>query len=544
MIEFTTIEIQDFYSIEYLKYSFKTGIHKLSGKNGVGKTSISSAIAQCLYNKNPKATSTLDSTYNYVTNRPYKITVTFKKDDSTYKIINDRTTNSISIFKDEAPITSKGIKAQLANIAKIIGLDYDTFVSITYLNQNSMKSVFDLTDSNNLVNKFFDLSLIKYLDKQLKATRRDSRKHLAFLSAQLQDITKTVEALDKYKEEDTAVYKAQIEEKKAALADTISGELYRKLDSLENIIKTQNSKLIILKEPILLKEGEINVYKKQIKQLSKGICPLCNSSVKDVTIRAKAAMELAERDIKAYKEEYLSKKRTADSTKEAYNKLKEKYNKAVRDLKDSISLLNNKVLVIEEKNTQLKSIQKDKELLIEKKNNLKETINDKENELLFIESALGVIASGSIIKQYINSFITVLNSKLNGMAEILDLNLKVVVSEEEGNIIYNISNNGISTLFSSLSSGEKTRVSLLVLLAIVETLEVLTNISVNVLIFDELLAVLDTEGVKLFQEQLNMYRDKKNVLVVIHHDEIPDDYFDSILRVYKRNNLTKLEEIV
>lgn len=543
MIVFDTIEIQDFYSIEYLKYSFKEGIHKLSGSNGVGKTSISSAIAQCLYNKNPKASDTIDSTYNYVTGRPYKITLTFIIDECKYKIINDRTLNSISIFKDEIPITSKGIKAQLNNISKIIGLDYDTFISITYLNQNSMKSVFDLTDSNNLVNKFFDLSLINYLDKQLKATRRDSRKHLSFLTAQLQDNSKTIEALDKYVKEDTAKYTVQREEKKAYLADIISGDLHNKVTTMASVLDKQNNKLISLREPILKLEGEINVYNKQIKQLSKGICPICGSSVGAASTRTKTALQSSEKMLQAYKDKYNAFEKEVVRAEEVYTTLKAKYDLEIDNTKNSIRLLNNKILVIEEKNSQLESIQNDKNILLEKQSNLKSTIQDKENELLFIESALGVITSGSITKQYVSTFITVLNSKLNALTSVLDIPLEVEVSEKDSDIIYTISNNSVDIPFSSLSSGERTRVSLVVLLAIVETLEVLTNVELNILIFDELLSVLDAEGVNLFKEQLNTYRNKKNVFVVIHHDEIESDYFDNILNVYKRNSLTKLEVV-
>ena len=544
MIKFTHIDIQNFYSIEHLSLDLQNGIHKLSGGNGVGKTSISSAITQCLYNKNPKSNGAINNTYNYVTGKAYKIELKFEKDNDKFVVVNDRGTNTISISKNGIPVSAKGIKAQLQNIQKIIGLDYETFLSITYLNQNSISSIFDLTDSTNLVNKFFDIDLIKYLEKQLKVERREGRKHLLFIETQSKDNMKTIEALDKYVQEDTTEYKEQLRSKLDLLAELSTGETIQNINILDKVLQKEKAKQHCLEEPVLLLKGEYETYKKQLEQFSSGTCPLCGASVSDDQNKLEKLSEKTKEQLIQAKEKLNTQKEKVEGLSLKYTKLQKKYDNETSVVKETIAKLKSKIKIIEEKNKQLKQIQKDKDNLIAKQQDLVQVIEEKRNLLLFIESALGVISSGSITKQYINTFITILNNKLQSLINGLDLPLVITVIEDEGDIKYIISNNGEETSYSTLSSGERTRVSLVVLLGIIETLEVLTNVQVNVLIFDELLSVLDTEGVEIFQQQLNKYRETKSVFVVIHHDEIPADYFDSIFNVYKVDNLTKLEVIV
>ena len=541
MIVFKSIEIENFYSIEKVVHHFRNGIHKLVGKNGSGKTTISSAIFQCLYNKNPKSDASIDSTYNYITGKPYKITLTFLKEDVEYVICNDRAGNSITISADGMPITSKGIKAQLSNIQKIIGIDYATFVSIAYLNQNSMANVFDLTDSNNLVNKFFDIDLIKRVDKQLKVERRDGRKHLAFLNAQAQDIAKTIEALHKYQQEDVTQYQLQKSDKVEQLNSIMVGEAQQKLKSLSAVMVKAKEKCQEAKEPLIKLKAEYEIYKRQAKQLDGGVCPLCNSSVDTVHATLLRELEETEKQIQEMAESKKALDTKLHSIETKYEVISSALDSEIEVLKKGITLLNNKIVVIEEKNTQLEAIKRDKEKLIAKQLDLTNSINDATNTMLFIDSALGVIASGTITKQYVNTFIAVLNGKLAELVSYLDIPINVKVIEKEGSIIYVISKGEEEVPFMNLSSGERTRVSLVVLLGIIATLEILTNVQLNILIFDELLSVLDKEGVELFQQQLNTYRGNKNVLVVIHHDEIENSYFDTLIEVKKVEELTMIE---
>jgi len=135
MVCFDNIIIEDFYSIGRVEYNFRNGIYKVEGydkdtgtQNGAGKSTFSSAVSQCLYNrsqKNPK--NTLEGTYNTTTGRPYRIQLTFSVGEDTVYVDNDRTKNLINIEVNGVPQRIKGIKNQLAVIKDLFGVDYDTF---------------------------------------------------------------------------------------------------------------------------------------------------------------------------------------------------------------------------------------------------------------------------------------------------------------------------------------------------------------------------------------------------------------------------------
>ena len=541
MIIFKKIIIENFYSIEYLEYNFNNGIHKLSGANGNGKTSICAAIYQCLYNKNIKSTSSIDSTYNYITQKPYKITLKFTKDNKNYVICNDRGANKISISCDDKPVRIKGTKGQLRYINKLIGLDYDTFVSLSYLSQNSMNNIFDLKDTGNIIRKFFDMDILDNIEKKLKEFRRDYKKQKGFIEAQIKQTSRMIETLKGYEKEDIDEYLRLKQNKQESLTEYISGGTLEKIKSLSSIKENLQDKVNIISKPLTKYKTEYELLLKQFKQLETGICPLCNSKVTGITNKLKKQLNTLLDKVKEIEKEYETITSKLEKIKSKFNNLSNEYDSTVKTLRNAITSMENKILVIEEKNKQIDKIKEDQYNLEEQLKKQKETLQEFGDTLIFIESALGTISSGVIIKNYVQNFINVLNMQLKELTNNLDLPIEISVYENAGKLNYDISNNETVTEFVNLSSGERTRVSLIVLLAVVNTLEILTDTKLNYIVFDELLSVLDSKGVELFKTQLNRYRNDKDVIVVLHHNEIEDSYFDNILKVTKVNNLTNLE---
>ena len=285
--------------------------------------------------------------------------------------------------------------------------------------------------------------------------------------------------------------------------------------------------------------------KKQMVQLEKGKCPLCGSEVSTILKETSDKLEDIRNQSDVIKKELDVMSENIESLKATLYNIEHSFTTKVQALEKEIELIVNKVSLLEEKNKNFSKIKKDLELLEIKKKTMEDGMESYVDKDVFITSALQVISSGSITKQYVASFIHTFNNKITGLLEYLDIKLLVEVKEVNGKIIYTIKNpSGAEIDFGNLSSGERTRVSLIVLLAIVETLEALTNVSINLIIFDELLSVLDTEGVKVLKDILNKYRSNKNTFVVLHHNEIEQDYFDTTVVLKKVRDLTKIERIV
>jgi len=542
MVLVQSIHAENYYSIGDITYNIGNGVLKLSGHNGSGKTSFCSILCQGLYNKSLKNEGTgIEDTYNKVTSKPYKITVELLKDDVQFTIINDRAKNNIFIFRKGNDITPKGIKNQLLMIQSIIGLDYETFKSLTYLNQSSMETVFELEDTNNILHKFFDLALINFLEKNLKLERRDLSKQVNFISSQIEDIERTIVSLEKYTLIDIAPMYSEKQAKSNRLTEVMSDGTVGKISVVRGLMDKKRDIYEASKEPVIALTTEANMISRQLKELQSGKCPVCGSTVTETLESYSNSLQTIQSNLEIAKETTSTLKEEFDSLTKTYNTLNSEYTTLVETLQREITSVDNRITVAEEKNKGYLNIKDDIDKFKQKLVVLDESRKGVSDTLTFIEAALGVISSGSITKQYVKSFLYTLNNKLSNLCKQSDIEFNIVVNEVEGKIVYAISNANDNTItFENLSSGERTRVSLIVLLAIVGTLEILTNVSINIMMFDEILSLLDKKGIDIFTELLGNYRENKSTFVIQHHNEIPDKFFDNVIRVQKVNNLTEI----
>lgn len=532
-----------------MEYNFVNGIYKVEGydrdhetQNGAGKSTFSSAISQCLYNKSPKnPKSLLEGTYNTVTGNPYCIELELEVNGDLYVITNDRSRNNIFITQNTRALHIKGIKNQLEFIKDLIGVDYDTFNALTYLSQSSVSSVFDLTDTNNVLYKFFDVDTIKQLSIGLKNTRRDLGKRKSFLERTITEQNRLIGMLERYEEVDITPYQEavdeiekSIQELKNAQIDGKAVVLRHKKDKLSEELSQDKVKHAELKT-------EYTVLKAQLSQLETGVCPVCESVVTDKTDRLQQTIQNIREPLKELTDNIKTKQEELDKVTDTLNSIENVYQSNLKALQNDLQVNKNKIILVQEKNRNHQEMRGELGSLKEKLKGFEQDLETVNNGLIFVNSALEVINKGLLTKSYIANFITVFNKKILELLSLLDMSFEVYVNEVSGSLQYNITKQGKSLPFNSLSSGERTRVSLVVLLAILESLELMTNIKFNVVIFDELLSVLDASGVEVFKTVLNQYRENKNVFVILHHDEITSDYFDGYVYLIKEKGLTTMQ---
>lgn len=194
MLRFTKLICQDAFGTDYLEFDFVSGIHNVGGLNGAGKTTVYLALAQGLFNKNPKGTK-IDDVSNIVTGKPYCITILFEKGSDYYKVVNSRKTGTIIVERNGKSLTKKTIPQNLELIKEILGDTYDTFVSMTY---QSTESTLDLVEeSSDTARKGFINRILKFdeLDSLL-AESKDKLKQVKLTHkakvAQLESVQSSV----------------------------------------------------------------------------------------------------------------------------------------------------------------------------------------------------------------------------------------------------------------------------------------------------------------------------------------------------------------
>ena len=123
-------------------------VTQIIGTNGTGKSSIPLIVEEALYNKNSKGIKKADIPNRYI-GSGYNITLTFTKDENTYKVSIDRKSSiKVKLEKNGIDISSHTSTNTYKTIQEIIGVDFKTFSQLVYQNTNKSLQFLTATDTN------------------------------------------------------------------------------------------------------------------------------------------------------------------------------------------------------------------------------------------------------------------------------------------------------------------------------------------------------------------------------------------------------------
>jgi len=563
MIKIKELHIENFFSIEQLSFTLVSGAYKVTGinkdvvdledtsylsegkvTNGLGKSSFLVALQQCLFNKNLKSIkANLKDTFNFVTNKPYKIDVVLEVKGNEYFISNNRSLGRIEIMRNGEFIHPKGISNQLIMIQNILGMDFNTFSSLTFMSQSNVSDILDLTNKNNSLFNFFDLPQLNKLEKEVKSSLKDTKQELLIVEANLNSIRKALDLVNNYSV--------------TSLLDIIEERdfLTSKRDEVRELLKgndimflrisktAKEDSLQELDKEILEVSIELKHLKRRQSSISKGICPTCNQSTKTLLPSISEEVQFSESKLSKLDESRKILLKELQAVSIQLSDFEKSLEEQLEGFTRKINSLNGQILIVRQRNAEYEKTKETRTNLTEEQEALKEKKVQLNELKLFLTTTLEIIGSGKLTKIYIDSFLSFLNNQIQVLSELISLPFKLSCRESKGKVSYSFTRDNEQFNYSNLSSGERTRASLLVLLSLVKTLEQVLNNSVNFIVFDELLAVLDSKGIEDFKILINTIKKKKSVMIVTHHNEIEDRFFDGIVWLEKEKGLTTLKEV-
>ena len=558
-IVFKKIVVDDFISIGHAEMDFNTGVYLVKGvnkdqpdyakegeeasiSNGAGKTTMFSAVYQGLFNKNSKdAKATVSNVNNFYTKKPYKIEIEFEKDGDTYRIVNDRNSNKIDIYKNNDYISPKGVTNQLILIKNIIGFDFQTFASLTFLNQSSLDSIIDLTNKDNIVYQFFDIEALNSLEKNLKSRKKATNEDIIAITSQLSVYKKQLAVFEDSEDIDLTALESQKSLIKASLDEVEKKYASKQIKALEGSIAAREKELsgIAGQLPFIKRDGE--KLKAEIEKFKQGICPTCGQAYQaDVETMEKELADLRSQ-YKALSEEFDEKDKELDELKEKLNEKlaaldesKAKFTKQLRDVQV-------RILVEEDRREQREKVKSNIAELEKEIEVLRASLPELERDLKVYDTLLAVIKSGAVVNEYLRKYQLLFVKNFRDLQQYTTFAIDIKIKVNKGKMTYIFIDDGVEKPFSLLSAGERTRVSLMLLLATLKTIEQLTNITINYLVLDELLGVLDGEGINFLKNVLSTMRKDKCIYIISHHNEIEDSFADGIITVTKENNISRVE---
>ena len=559
MIKIKHLDISTFKLLKDTEISFedKSGIISLEGSNldnplfqsnSVGKSTLPDVILQGLFGKN-LANITIEKMGNLYTGQKPAVTITVERDGIDYVIKNDYENNLCKIYKDGVLLDFTRKKDVLSEMEDILGLSFFLFSQLIYVSP-STQSLFSNV-SNDAQSKFIQSLLsIEFINDINKKSSADLKTYKGEVNMQIKEINlyqQQVENLSKQLDLVPTFDKTDFTE----LINTLSANISRQ-DDMREIIKKNYDKVKKELEQITKQEIELKSELKHLESalnkeealIKSGSCPTCQQNTNKLLPKTdKSLIKNLKKDIETIFEKVLVKKAELKTIEEELSKI-------ASEISVNRSTLQ-QYKAGRENQTNAEKQESIRDSLMEQRTDAINLLITKQAELTELEDKVYILelisqstSSKGYIKERVELFLALFNSELYELGkELLGTNYKISINKSK-NVGFElfVDDSEITLNYSSLSSGFKSRIDLLISLALNKTVELLTGISINILFLDEILSAVDSVGVESISVLLNKIKHKfseKLIFIVSHNQTIKN--VDSILTVTRQNDASKLK---
>ena len=559
MIKIKNIEIDSFKLLKNTELNLegKSGIVSLQGinldnpnfsGNSVGKSTLVNVILQGLFMKNIQGDS-IERLCNAYTKEKPSMTITLEKEDVEYTIVNNYKDGVCKVYRQGILLDFVRKKDIKDEIEEILGISYFIFSQLIYISPNN-PSLFSSV-SNDAQNKFIqsllNIEFIQDINKKSSADLKTYRgevilkiKELNLLQQQVESLTKQINLVPVFEDIDYS------EEINRMSADISRQEDYQILvkknyDKAKKELEAENKKEIEIKSEI--KHLEISLSK-ELELIAKGDCPTCGQSTTKLSTKTDKSLlkNLKENHTETF-EKVLAKKAELKSIEDELAEVSSKITVA----RNTLNGLKHKKeeQVKAEKHISLKTSLEGQRTeaitnLIEAQSNLSQL----EDKVYILELITQSTSSKGFIKERISLFLQLFNQELQDLGkDLLGSNYLIEITKNKAlGYELTVNDGDIILNYNSLSSGYKSRLDLVIALALNSAIKLLTGIDINVLFLDEILSAVDSRGIDSISKLLNKvkHRFPDKIIFVVSHNQILKEVSDT-LTITRQNDCSKLK---
>lgn len=522
MVKFLSIRIQDYKSIGDVTIQLEPGIYKVVGEsqgyssNGAGKTSITQAIVLGLYNKD-FTSAKVDEVSNRTTGRGFKISIDLIKDGTPYSIVNDRERKKFTVHTKGTRVAS-GARDGVYFISNLLGMGYDTFCLTHFITSRTVNHITENLSNPTLFNDILQISQLKELDKRVMQYGQLVSKDLDGLEAELSHAI-TIES------------RRQVQDKYNLT--TLS-------ESLGTLKELKRQHLLHFSMELSDHKPEIDELSEELTEASakerdlaaivgSGVCPTCSSLLVNKDDLAGFKQEQA-----FYAEKVDNLSATILDLKQTWRALERKLKAEEGQMMDDIRECETNITIAEELNIAIG------ELSGRTPDDIRIEITPKKRMQSLVSYIRKSIKDGLIVKSLLSTFFEIVQVKMNEYSSLINMNntqVKVTVNKLGMGIA--LTKDGEFIPVSTLSNGEKTRLSILLLVSMLDAMKEVSDSETNYLVFDEASASFDASGVDEL-EQLFTYMKGlgQSSFVITHGNEMDKVQFDHTLVVRKEGGIS------
>lgn len=546
----------------------------ISGKNGHGKSSFQQSLDFSAFGivrgKNGKRVPQTILPNRINKNLETEIEFINNLSDN-IKIQRNLEPTSAKIYINDIDETKKFKNYKKEDRDKIIGFDFETYKSFISMSVSDFANFIDLTpeEKRNIINKLFNLQdLDNYLSLSqglIKQNNEEKQKYETIIETNVKTINTLnqsiiainrsgilnkeveIERLEKEKESKREPYKKL--KKDITTFDLDLFEIEKKRQDFDNQKNNIYNDILEIKVEIRSISEKLDVYES-------GICPVCNTNLKD----EKHLHDLS--DITSKQDELNSKfddlEKNRNSLILKLTQLSNQKDTILKQKSNTSTQLN--ILVYELKNittriSELKQSNNNTSVdeLINNINELKEKniknidkITELNTNIKVYEELKDVFSNKGVRKSIIKNIVKPINVYLKDILDELKSPYNIKINEEFNVNIYERLTSEVHP--ESLSMGESKKINIAIALSYLKL--ILKFRKLNVLFLDEVFSSMEPENVEYTLKVLKNFTKEFNLNIIILDPKVyftdsssfGFNYFDRVIKISKKMSFSTIEE--
>lgn len=532
--------------LQKIKFPQEGGLWMVLGKNGNGKSFFVNLPKIAYYGRLEKFKK--DEIANRLNRHGYIKLIDEVAPDTTITIERNFSPTDLRVDKNEEDIGKAGILNYQDYIdLEVTGLPYYIFSNIISLSVNDFKSFISMTphDKRIIIDKLFAMEIINKMNELVKKDLRDVKTNMDMFDREIitlkNNIDIAVKELQKLKDQVTQDNTTKITElaKQLQLYKPKLEEGFHKKRLYEGkrdqITKSYN----IFQQQRMKIKHEIEHLEIQMDLFNQEKCPTCATPFNDTRFDL----------IKGELKEEICKKQDQLL---AINSDENKYTTALEKIKQGLNTINNFIIQVQttyntiEKEMNILKITKPKEfssiqnIISENTINLTQKSEEKvkfDEEYKYLAILEQLYSDTGVKKKILESYLPTLNKEIAYTLSELHFPYDLTFNSDFEPDLFHL---GIQIGVDTLSTGEKKRVDLAVLISIIRMLK-RKYPSLNIFMLDEVLSSIDGDGIFDIIGLLQKITREMNMnIFVINHSILPIEQFDYRIEINKNAGFSDL----
>lgn len=536
--------------IQTFKFDDKPGLILVEGENGAGKSSIKEALTVAIYGRS--AIRKMKDIPNWINKNAYtnvKFTTNsgeiIELDRGIEPNFSDIKINGTRFNLPDKRKVDEFIEEELAKIpfsvfCNTISLSFDDFKSFVNLSKD---------DKRKIVDRIFGIDILSDMRAKVKDELRENKRTSDILDSA---IALNKKNLDSY-ETQLSTLREKITKRKTELSDQLTTKIETSTQELAdaklkyNNIKNQLDSLGKIKNS---KSDELSKIKSSIRDLKTKLelydqnrCPQClNDLHSDSSVEIKEKIKVK---LDTLNSDLPIKQKSLDVLNDdSTNLLLEKSDAESNyyKIKAILESLQASLEAAQETDssdelTSIETIISDLRTHINNDLATNTTLAESKNLYLNLDDLL---SDNGIKKSMIDKIIPTLNERILEISEKLEFKFPFEFDSEFNPLISHL---GMQISPESLSTGQRKKMNLIVLLAFIEIIK-MKHSQMNVMFLDEIFSSLDKNNVYRAISILKEYSEKYGLTIfVVSHESLPEELFDYRICVTQQDHFSEMEII-